>query len=163
MANEQRDTRNAAAPPNAELDELAFRIYSQKAASHSARRGGDREAIDAYKQAEAFLAVRAKVRAGEMKTVSAAEDLLADCSAPNLPETHPLNLVSRRFGDIAKVRRINDWLEKNPTPERDTEELVSRFRRAFPEVNWSAPSHGEALAVINVARAVFPVYCTARN
>lgn len=151
MANEARKA-------DMELDDLAFKIYAQRVAAGPVKGGGEREAKTAYQRARAFLEVRDAVRSGALEVAAPAGPQLADCCAPNLPPTHPLNLVSQTYGDLAKVRRIHDWLEKNPTPEKDTEELVARFRRAFSDVSWGK-DHAEALATINTARAVFPAYC----
>lgn len=147
--------------PNKELDALAFEIYSKRVASHPVRRGGERDALDSYRKAEAFLAVRKKVRSGETKVKDDGLVELCDCCAPNLPRSHPHNLVAKVFtdrkgtqiqGDLAKVQRIAAWLYKNPTPESDPEELVSRINREFPELNWEQKE-------VNTARAVFPAYC----
>lgn len=146
--------------PNKELDALAFEIYSKRVASHPVKGGGERDALDSYRKAEAFLAVRKKVRAGETKTKELDGPELCDCCAPNLPRNHPHNLVAKLYtdrkgtkipGDITKVNRILAWLNKNPTPESDPEELVSRINREFPDLDWKE-------AEINTARAIFPSY-----
>lgn len=162
MANE-----NKPATPNAdaELDDLAFKIFSQAVATAPGRRGGEREALESYRLAEAFLAVRRKVKSGEAKPKPKDGPELASCSAPNLPRYHPHNLVARQVtlrvkgaptgtyqGDLAKVQKINEWLDRNPTPEQSPEELVPRLANAFPELAWD-------LETINLARAIFPAYC----
>lgn len=146
----------------AERDSLAFQIFCQRVASHPVKRGGEHEALDAFKKAEAFLAVRKKLASGEVKVKEVEGIQLADCCAPNLPRTHPLNLVAKvhtnrksgvqTHGDLARVSKINDWLYRNPTPETNPDELVNRLGAAFPELGWDLPT-------INVARAVFPNYC----
>jgi hypothetical protein len=97
-----------------ELDELAFRIFERRVAQMGGRRGGEKLAVECYREAEEFLAV--KKRGGEPTKKDAEDSLLADCCAPNLRRTHPHNLVSRRMGDINKVNRNKVWLYKNPTP-----------------------------------------------
>lgn len=154
MANDKTAT-------SPELDELAFRIYTESVARTSGRRGGDKLAMDSFRKAESFLAVRDKVRSGELKTSSSDGPQLADCCAPNLPRNHPHNMVAAHYtdrksgqsipGDLAKVSRVAKWLAVNPTPESDPDELVQRLRSQFPELTWDLPT-------INVARAVFPAY-----
>ncbi len=151
MANE--NTRAAQAPANAELDKLAFEIFSKRAATRPA---GEQAAVESYKAAEAFLAVRAKVQTEGI--ASAVDDSpLSDVSAPNQPPTYPLNLVSRKFGDLERVKKIAKWLEQNPTPE-DPSYLFASFKRAFPDLHWQCATEAETLGLFNVARAVFPHY-----
>lgn len=142
---------------SSELDDLAFRIYSERVA---AGRGGEAVAIDSYRKATDFVTVRDKMRTGQLSAAKPEGVQLAECCAPNLDRNHPLNLVAKVFtdrkgasfpGDISKVRRINKWLSENPTPESDPEELVPRLSQSFPELGWNLPT-------INTARAVFPNY-----
>lgn len=142
MANETK--------PNTELDELAFEIYSKRVAASN--RSGEQLAVASYRDAEAFLAVRAKARNGSLESKTADESGLCEVSAPNLKRTHAHNLVSQRFGDLAKVNRIKVWLDRNPTPESDEGELVAKLNREFPELSWDLPT-------VNTARAIFPAYC----
>ncbi len=144
-----------ATPETTELDDLAFQIYSARVAANPVRRGGEQEAIDSYRQAEAFLSTRKRVKAGELKPVVVEGPQLTDCCAPNLPHrTHPHNMVSQRFGDLARVNRIKRWLDVNPTPENDPAELVHRLNREFTDLNWDLPT-------INTARAIFGAYAVA--
>lgn len=161
MANEP----NKAAPVvNEELDDLAFEIYKERVGRGLTRRNGEHEAAESYRRAEAFLAVRKKVRAGELKPTKEEGPQLAESCAPNLPRTHPINLVARVHidrkgvetpGNLDKIRRIKDWLDKNPTPEDDPERLVHQFGREFHDLGWDLPK-------INTARAIFGAY-TAKN
>lgn len=137
---------------NRELDELAFRIFAQRVAV-SPRRGGEQDAIGAYRDAGVFLAVRGKIRDGSFDAKPATGPVLADCFAPNLKTTHPHNLVSADRGDLTTVNRIQKFLNANPTPERNPLELVERFNRDFRGFEWDLPT-------INVARAIFPAYCS---
>lgn len=137
---------------NPELDDFAYGIFKEMVASSPASRGGEQQALAAYKKAEAFMAIRDRVRAGETKAVRQEGPALTDCFAPNLKRTHPHNLVSQKFGDLAKVNRISQFLDKNPTPEGDADELISKINREFPELSWDLPT-------INTARAILPAYC----
>jgi hypothetical protein len=143
-----------------ELHEKAFEIYSAMVAKSPTGRGGEQQARAAYRKAEAFLAVRDGMQSGTMKASKTDGPVLADCCAPNLHRTHPYNLVSQRFGDLAKVGRIKKWLDANPTPERDPEELVGRLKEQFPELVWDTPPLNPGTSTINIARAIFPAYCT---
>lgn len=138
---------------SSELDEKAFEIFKETIAKSATGRGGEQQARAAYMKAEAFLAVRESVRSGELKPAKQDGPALTDCCAPNLHRMHPHNLVSRRFGDLNKVQRVHQWLNKNPTPEHDPALLVDRMKNEFPELQWEMPS-------INTARAIFPAYVT---
>lgn len=143
MANEKNSV---------ELDQFAFEIFKQAVASSPVKRGGEQQAIASYEKAEAFLAVRDRVRSGTLKPEQPKGPRLAPFSAPNMSKTHPHNLVSERFGSLERVAKINKWLEANPTPERDPEDLVPQVNRAFGDLNWDLPA-------LNTARVIFPAYC----
>lgn len=132
-------------------DDLAFQLFAARAAVLPPGRAGERHAEDAYRAADAFL--RVKARAGALVAEKPAGPRLADASCPNQKPTHPLNLVSQRFGDLARVNRIKQWLDRNPTPEREPEELTARLNREFG-LDWDTPQVG-------LARQVFPAYCPA--
>lgn len=148
-----------------ELDSLAFQIFSNRAASNP--RAGEGDAVNAFRAAEAFLATRKKVRSGELSPKPPEGPQLSECCAPNLPKTHPHNLVAKVWqdrsggnpvpGDLAKVGRIHAWLAKNPAPtgdnaEREAQEQLNRINREF-DLGWND------VAVLNTARAIFPAYC----
>lgn len=133
---------------NAELDRIALEIYAR--GSQHTGRGSEQDALLAYQRAEAFLAIKDKVRGGLLKAKAVAP-VLADCHAPNLKKTHPHNLVSQAAGNVDTVKRLAKWLSSNPTPEGDPQELVDKLNSEFPALDWKLPE-------INVARAIFPVY-----
>lgn len=138
-----------------EVDELAFRIFSHRIANLYGRRGNEQLAVDAYRKAEAFLAVRDKVRKGELEIDKPDGPVLSDCCAPNLKPTHPFNLVSQRMGSLPKVRLILTWIEtyrKNCKPDTPPEELLVKLNREFPELGWDE-------SAVNTARNIFPAYC----
>lgn len=149
MANE---TKVAETPG---LDDLAFKIYTQAVAARPLKGSGEREAMDAYRKAEAFLAVQKRVASGQLKAARSPADQLAECSAPNLDrKRHPLNIVSKRFGNAETLRtaaKIHEWLKANPVETSDPKVLVEAFNEEFVGFNWDLPT-------INVARAVFPAY-----
>ena len=57
--------------------------------------------------------------------------------AANLKKTHPINLMSKEWGDLRKVREALKFLEENPSLE------------AYEELSWGKPE-------VNQARALFP-------
>lgn len=151
MANEPKS--------NDERDRLAERIFTQRA---TARNVSEKDAIEAFRHADTFLAARKKIASGEIKTAAPEGVQLAECCCPNQPRTHPHNLVARIFddgkggepipGDLGKIKTLHAWLERNPTPERNPEEVVHRINRQFSELNWD-------LDMLTIARAIFPAYC----
>ena len=143
---------------NKELYELAFELYVKRVAAQPLVRNAEHEAIEAYRKAESFLAVRDKIKSGGLVAVKQDGPQLADCCAPNLSPKHPHNLVSQRFGDpkLTLVNRIATWLDKNhPAPDQDEKDFALRMNREFPDLSWDPPA-------INTARAIFPAYCAAK-
>lgn len=147
MANDPRQQ------PQTEIDTIALEIFSKFVAAQPTR-SGEQMAIGAYRAAEQFLAVRARVRAGELQPAKVEGPQLSEASCPNQRPTHPVNLVSQRFGNLEKANRIRVWLSQNPTPEKDEGELVDRLNRQFPELSWDMPT-------INTARVLLPAYALA--
>ncbi|MSR60299.1 MAG: hypothetical protein EXS05_22105 [Planctomycetaceae bacterium] len=139
MANEKLDN---------ELEAIAFEIYKQTV-SHGSAIANERQAIDAFAKADTFIAVRERARAGKLEIKKPVGKQLADCSAPNLPETHPHNIVSQRFGSLEKVLRIKKWLDENP-PTEDQTYLIPKVNRAF-DLSWKVPE-------LNLARTIFHEY-----
>lgn len=152
MANESKlDT---------ELESVALRIYVERAGNRNAIAfGSEQIAAACFREAEAFLAVRDKVRNKELSTAVDSGPKLSEASAPNLSPLHPLNLISQRFGDLKRVRVLNEWLKNHPTPEKEPETIVDEINKQFRDLNWRANTPGEALAIINTARTVFPAFC----
>ena len=154
MANETKT--------DTELESVALRIYVERVSQRSSAFGVDQVAAACFREAEAFLRVRDKVRNKEFEPTRDTGTKLSEASAPNLSPLHPLNMVSQRFGDknLKRVREINEWLNKNATPDINPDDLIERFDKAFRDLNWKVHNKpGETLAVINTARAVFPAYC----
>lgn len=161
MANEKQQ---AESKPNPELDEMAFTIFTQAVARSPNARGGDTVARAAYQKAKAFLAVRNSIHSGEATDTPEGKQF-DGCFAPNLPPTHPVNLVSEKFGDQQKINRVAQFLRENPTvsTEEEQERLVSRLKQKFPDlmtldhnrsiVPWDLPT-------INTARVILPEYAT---
>lgn len=148
------------AQSSSERDELAFKIYAQRVAVAGVRFNGEREALDSFQRAQAFMDARDKVRSGALNVKPPTGPQLCNCSAPNLEPTHPHNLVSQRFGDLEKVNRIKKWLDAHPTPE-DATELVNQIAKDFPDLRSHKGERWD-LPTINVARILFHDYCEAK-
>src|SRR5437868_3579165 len=102
----------------AELESVALQLFSTRMANMAASTRDKQEALSSFRRAEVFLDVRDQIRNGELDAAPApAGPQWADCCAPNLADSHPINLVSSRYGNSAAVARINTWLSANPTPE----------------------------------------------
>lgn len=143
---------------NDRLNQLAFELYKSRAGAHASQ--AKALAIDCFRKAAAFMDVEAEITAEGFDNVAATQPG-AECRAPNLHETHPLNLVARNGGDLGRVAKIKAFLDKNTTPrptgdlDRDTHdvnELTSKVNKAFPGLNWDAEQ-------IETARQIFPAYC----
>lgn len=130
-------------PDPAQLEQLAFRLFADRS-GRIVNRSAEVLAVQCFADAEKFLGIAAKIRAGEPLTKKPTGPQLSDCSAPNLKPTHPLNMVSQRFGDpsLMQVRKLHARIEKDPTLE------------AIPELDWGK-------AEVNTARAIFPAYAAA--
>jgi len=63
---------------------------------------------------------------------------LQDCRAPNLPKTHPVNMISVAHGDIAKVRKIYNRLQTY-WPKGDLSAVEDQNKPIFEEegVSWT--------------------------
>ena len=136
---------------NVELEDLAAE-FAKSSAAVNPRIDANQRAIIAFREASAFLAVRDKLREGKLTSEKPVGPQLSDCRAPNLPKTHPHNMVSSVHGSLDRVQKIKKWLDAHPTPESEPEQLIPQLNREFPECNWDLPA-------INTARAIFPAYC----
>lgn len=149
-----------------ELNEIALQIFAQRAAVNP--RAGESDAVLSFRAADAFLATRQKMARGELTPKQAEGPQLADCCAPNLPKTHPHNLVAKVWqdrkggnpvpGDLNKVAKLHAWLVRNPQPTGEdavtlAKEQVAAINREF-DLGWE-------VAELNTARAIFPAYCKA--
>lgn len=146
-----------ASEKNEELDTMAFELFTKTPLSMR----GEKVVTDCYRKAQEFITCRDSIRSGKLEVKKPEGPQLADCCAPNLPRNHPHNLVAavytdkagaKHLGDIEKINRIKKWLDANPTPETDQDQIVPRLAQSFPELGWDA-------SAILTARAVFPAYC----
>lgn len=94
-------------------------------------------AIGCFRDAAAFLAAAEDVQAGNVDWFAEDTNPLDSAFAPNLKRTHPINLMSRAWGDLKKVQSVLADLEANPAAE---------FYELY---SWGKPE-------VNQARALFP-------
>jgi hypothetical protein len=94
-------------------------------------------AIECFRDATAFNEVAEEVQTGGIGTVAEDTNPLDMAFAPNLKRTHPINLMSRAWGDLNKVQAVMAELDANPAAE---------FYEPF---GWGKPE-------VNQARALFP-------
>lgn len=94
-------------------------------------------AIGCFRDAKAFLAAADNVLSGEIDLSDEDTNPLDPAFAPNLKKTHPINLMSRIWGDLNKVRNVLAELDANPATD------------TYEPYSWGKPE-------VNQARALFP-------
>lgn len=94
-------------------------------------------AIGCFRDAAAFLAAADEALAGKIDWSAEDTNPLDSAFAPNLKKTHPINLMSRAWGDLKKVRATLAELDANPAAE------------SYDPFSWGKPE-------VNQARALFP-------
>lgn len=106
----------------------------------SAQPGGNprQMAIACFRDAAIFLAAADEVQSGRADIFSD-ESPLDVAFAPNLKRTHPINLMSRAWGDLRKVHDALADLEANPgadfyEPYSWGKSEVNQARALFPAV-----------------------------
>lgn len=147
MANEK------VSDDQAELEAIALELYSKRVASHPIG-VADTVVMDSFRKAETFLKVKKQIRNGGLKAIVGETPAGADCRCPNQAKSHPYNLVSQVDGNLEVAGRVKKFLDTNPTPAGDDgpQELLTKFRRTFPDMPWGIPE-------INIARSLLPAYC----
>lgn len=139
MATDTKEVK-ATAPAPDQRERYAFALFSERSARGMlSNKGAEQVAAHCFRDADTFLAVSQQIRSGELVVEHPVGPQLSDVSAPNLDPTHPHNLVSKRFGDLGKVREINARLVANPTLE------------SLPDMRWGKPE-------VSLARAILPAY-----
>jgi hypothetical protein len=123
-----------------ELQAYAFELFAERSSRGVAQVQAEQLAVQCFQSARTFMDVAARVKSQGGVMLAAPEGKqLADACAPNLKQTHPLNLVSQRFGNLEKVRQINAKLEADPKIEE------------LPDLDWGKSE-------VNTARTLFPAY-----
>lgn len=94
-------------------------------------------AIECFRDATAFTQVAEDIATGDVDLNSEDDNPLDVAYAPNLKRTHPVNLMSRTWGDLEKVREVINDLDANPAVE------------SYELYEWGKPE-------VNQARYLFP-------
>ena len=94
-------------------------------------------AIDCFRDATLFVAVAQEVQSGTADLFIEETNPLDLACAPNLKRTHPINLMSRAWGNLQKVQAALADLDAHPSAE------------FYEPYGWGKPE-------INQARALFP-------
>ncbi len=138
MADQDRrndSAKTAVAATNPKLESVALELFKARSA---AQVGNPRQlAIGCFRDAKAFLATTERVLAGELDVSNDETNPLDIAFAPNLKRTHPINLMSREWGDFRKVQAALAELESDPAAE------------FYEPYSWGKPE-------VNQARALFP-------
>lgn len=132
-------------PPQSDsvLERRAFDLFAARRSQFGSRGNAEQVALECYRDAEAFVGVMDKIKAGELTTV-APQGVQPDfCCAPNLKPTHPVNMVSAKFWNPQEINRIAKILKEDHAKEI----------KALPEYEWNEPE-------VNQARAIFPAFAT---
>jgi len=93
-------------------EKLAFEIF--KTTPHAAG-NAERCAIQSFRAAKAFLDVSAQISSNRLNIFAIDENPLDDAHAPNLTKTSPINLMSKEWGSLEKVKKAMKDLQDNPT------------------------------------------------
>jgi len=101
--------------------DLAREFFANYTASIGAK-SSEQIGIQAFKNAELFIAIEAKYLTGTLEVVTK-EQWGSDCTAPKLDPLHPINLISTEWNEKKKganrelVNRISKVLVSNPEPD----------------------------------------------
>lgn len=117
------------------LQALAFELFTQRSAMLGGR-SAEPVASQCFRDAESFLKVAERVEKSGLASIADSSPL-DPAFAANLKKTHPINLMSREWGNLAKVREALKFLDENPSLE------------SYEELSWGKPE-------VNAARALFP-------
>ena len=124
-----------------QIQAVALELFKSRSAM-VAQRGTEMVAARCFADAAAFVEVAAKYRSGEI-VPQPQEAWGADAFAPRLPKNHPINLVSREWGDKSRVNRLAKLLEANAAN--------LDYELQDGDLSWSR-------ATTNTARNLLPVY-----
>lgn len=93
-------------------------------------------AIRCFRAAQAFCDAADKIISGEVSIYQIDNNPLDDAYAPNLKKTHPVNIISKKWGDLKKA--VEAW-----------EHVQNLSVKEYEPFGWSEPE-------CNQARALFP-------
>lgn len=105
-----------------ELKRVSCELFAASFAMAGGRINPEALSDAAIGAAAVFLTRFNKFKAGEI-VFDRLEDALADVHAPNLRPTHPVNLVSQKFGKVDRLKDIWAMLEKVPETAESWDEF----------------------------------------
>ena len=117
------------------LTSVALELFKGRSLVHGT--SPQQLAISCFRDAQAFLEAASQVVDGNLDLQTDETNPLDAAFAPNLKRTHPINLMSRAWGDVRKVQDALADLEANPGAE------------TYERYSWGRPE-------VNQARALFP-------
>jgi hypothetical protein len=126
------------------IEQLATRLFADRTARNPSGRATEATVLACYRDAETFMQTIAKIQAGELSPAAPAGPQLADASCPNLKPTHPLNMVSSRYGNLKRVQDLHAKLAADPKIEE------------LPDLDWGKQE-------VLTAREVFPHFAGSTN
>lgn len=145
------------------LEQVALTIFSASLSTgvHGSQMSA---AVDrSFAGAAAFLAASSAIEAGHKPAIPEANKgpKFQDCSAPNLPKTHPHNLIAQKHtrrdgttagGDAALVEKIFDRIKDIDLTNKEDNFSVEDSELG---INWDKP-------VIQTAQHLFPHFIAKR-
>ena len=105
-------------------------------------------AIQSFRDAEVFIETCEGFRNGEFISRES-EEWGDDAVARNLPDNHPVNMISRLKGDRLRVNRIAKLLEAKP----EHPDIKDSWTLKDGDLFWDHPT-------TRIARKIFPPYAT---
>jgi hypothetical protein len=126
------------------VEQLATRLFADRTARYPGGQATEAAVLACYRDAEVFLQTLQKIQSGELSAKAPEGPQLADAHCPNLKPTHPLNMVSQRYGNLDRVRELHAKLTADPKIEE------------LPDMDWDKHA-------VQTARDVFPAYVGSNN
>ena len=149
MSKSEKPTPSVSPVSPSELQARAFELYVARRA-HAPRaiaQHAKSVAGDCFIDAAAFLQTAQEISEGTFEPMKPAAPQLDDVCAPNLLPTHPLNMVSRQYGNPETVRKVAERIEAG-----DLEGCATQYGWPSSELNRAKdlfPMWAARLAVAN--------------
>lgn len=128
--------------PSPKLNDIALELF--KGRSPQPGITPQQLVMNCFRDAKVFLEVADQLVSEPWESVEEETNPLDVAFAPNLKRTHPINLMSRAWGDIMLVRKALSELDANPKAV------------VYEPYGWGKPE-------INQARALFPAVVNRAN
>lgn len=120
-------------PAAMSLENVAFELFKSM---HMFPGSPEQHAIRCYRNAAAFISMSEKIQLGEVNPTAISNEVLADAYAPNLKKTHPINLMSKEWGSVKKVKEAFAEIKNPEVKEYELygwkESEINTARRLFP-------------------------------